>query len=431
MSSDAATQAQAVGAAAPPSANVFAAPALCVSGVSKCYRIFARPEDRLKQMFLGRWRTYYQDFWALRDINFEVPRGSTFGVIGSNGSGKSTLLQIIAGILAPSTGTCERRGQVGALIELGAGFNTEFSGRDNARLQCALLGLDEKVIAGNLPQIQEFSELGEFFDRPVKIYSSGMFVRLAFACQAVLKPHILLADEVLAVGDAHFQWKCFERIKALREQGCTILLVTHDTTAVLNICDRVLWLDAGQIKRFGTNVAEIVAEYMDFQRARAKQQDVPAAHKPPVPGQPADTAPESRQVGTVTEVTLLDESGKPAHVFRRGQTMTVRARYKLYRDVAGCVLGVAVFDTKKDMLTGLNTMVDEVSVGETAGEHCWELQLPSLPFVNGEYNLDVGVFDEQALGRADYRPYAATFTMAGDYDGAGVFVIEHRWTRGA
>lgn len=422
MSSDAAGQAQAAGAAAPAAANVFAAPALCVSSVSKCYRMFARPEDRLKQMLLGRWKTYYQDFWALRDVSFEVPRGSTFGVIGSNGSGKSTLLQIIAGILAPSTGTCERHGQVGALIELGAGFNTEFSGRDNARLQCALLGLDEQVIAENLPQIKEFSELGEFFDRPVKIYSSGMFVRLAFACQAVLKPDILLADEVLAVGDAHFQWKCFERIKALRDQGCTILLVTHDTHAVRSLCDEVVWLDRGRIQMVGAEVKGIIDQYVDFQKRRSVAPDVATA-----PGAAKPEAVVASEIGELVGVSIENGSGRPSCEFQRGDDIVVRVGYRLKREVPRCSVGVAVFDARRQVVCSTSTRTDEVAAPDEPGEHEVCLCFPKVILNSGEFSVDVGLADMYGLARVEYRSGALQFRIRGAALGKGPVVLPSHW----
>ena len=408
------------------SISLLSPPALAINNISKCYRIFARPEHRLKQMLFGRWKTYFQDFWALKNVSFEVPRGSAFGVIGSNGSGKSTLLQIIAGILAPTTGTCERRGRVSALIELGSGFNPEFSGRDNARLQCVLLGLDPAAIAACMPKILEFSELGAFFDRQVKTYSSGMFVRLAFACQAVLEPEILLADEVLAVGDAHFQWKCFEKIKSLKERGTTILLVTHDTTAVQHLCDRVLWLNDGKVAQYGTNVADIVAEYLDFQRSRGQINDIPP---PEALTEAAAVSTNNGNIGEIVKAIVLGADGAPKDLFERQERMRVRVHYRLNRNVPGCVLGVAVFDAAKKMICGVNTLLDKVPVGEVAGDHVFELNIPKVILLNGAYSIDVGIFDETGMGTADYRSSAANFQVKGSFNGMGVVIWEHSWTK--
>jgi len=401
-------------------------PALSISNISKIYRIFPKPEDRLKQMFLGRWKTYYRDFWALKSVSFEVPRGSAFGVIGSNGSGKSTLLQIIAGILAPSTGGCARRGRVSALIELGSGFNPEFSGRDNAQLQCVLLGLDPKATELALPKILEFSELESFFERPVKTYSSGMIVRLGFACQAVLEPEILLADEVLAVGDAHFQWKCFAKIRELKDRGTTILLVTHDTTAVQNLCDRVLWLNTGEVWRCGENVADIVAEYLDFQRSRGKEKLAEPAQLVGV----ATTKPQGEtdsEIGSVLAVILSDKNGARKHAFARGDFLKIRIQYVLAKNVPGCVLGVAIFDAAKQMIVGLNTMLDKAPIGDGKGQHELELHLPSLQFCNGAFSIDVGLFDEQGMARADYKSTVAVLQINGENNGLGILVPDHAW----
>lgn len=417
-------------------------------GLGKCYHVYDSPQDRVKQALFGRRRRYYNEFWALRGASFDVPQGSAFAVIGSNGSGKSTLLQILAGIQRQTEGEFSVTGRVGGLIELGAGFNPEFTGEENARMQCALLGLDGARIGELLPRILEFSELGDFFGKPVKTYSSGMQVRLGFACQALLEPDVLLADEVLAVGDLHFQWKCLGRIRELRERGCTVLLVTHDTTTVLSFCDRALWLDAGRVVRCGANVPEIVAEYTDFQRARAagpavtppmfqEAEACPCLEEPgpvdaPGPDGPDSQVPQASEAGqgiaAILEVEVLDGRGEPSQVLPCGGEMRVRVRFRLHRRVPGCVAGVAIFDSRREMVFGTNNRIDGVAIGEEPGVHECEIRYPKLPLNNGEYTLDVGIFDSQALARADYLPRAAQFRVEGGYQGLGAVILEHSWS---
>ena len=216
--------------------------AVCVQGLSKCYSIFDRPEDRLKQMFsLGR-RKFYRDFWALQDVSFEVAKGETIGIVGRNGSGKSTLLQLLAGILTPTAGVIESRGRIAALLELGAGFSPEFTGRENIRLSGQLIGLSREEIAAREPEIISFAEIGEFIDQPVKTYSSGMFVRLAFAVHASVEPDILIIDEALAVGDGQFVHRCMARFRELQRRGTTMIVVSHDPSTIKRLCDRALCL---------------------------------------------------------------------------------------------------------------------------------------------------------------------------------------------
>lgn len=220
---------------------------ISVDNVSKCYRIFERPQDRLLQ---GLWRgrkNFYREFWALNDINFTVGRGETVGIIGRNGSGKSTLLQIISGTLAPTTGQVSTAGRVSGLLELGAGFNPEFTGRENVYLSAALLGLSSEETREQFEQIAAFADIGEFLDQPLKFYSSGMLVRLGFAVQTALEPAVLVVDEALAVGDARFQKKCYDYIDGFRKRGGTILFVTHDTGIIVQICDWAMILEQGRV----------------------------------------------------------------------------------------------------------------------------------------------------------------------------------------
>ncbi|HEA3091122.1 TPA: ABC transporter ATP-binding protein [Aeromonas salmonicida] len=228
--------------------------AIKVENLSKCYEVYDTPRDRLKQFILPRMqgvalgaerKKYFREFWALRNVNFEVKRGETVGIIGCNGSGKSTLLQMICGTLNPTSGSINTRGRIAALLELGSGFNPEFTGRENVYLNGAVLGLSNKEIDERFDDITDFADIGEFIERPVKTYSSGMTVRLAFAVQAMVDPDILVVDEALAVGDEKFQRKCFARLEELKSKGSSILFVSHSSASIVELCDRTLLLDHG------------------------------------------------------------------------------------------------------------------------------------------------------------------------------------------
>lgn len=237
--------------------------AIHVDGVSKCYQSYAKPAHRLLQVLNGSKRKLYSEFWALRDAQFEVKKGETFGIVGQNGSGKSTLLQIIAGTLRPTSGQVHTNGRIAAILELGAGFNPEFSGIENARLNAAIIGVSEAEFRKTLPEIIEFSGLGDFINKPVKTYSSGMYVRLAFSVSISLKPDILIIDEALAVGDARFQRKCFRKLESLKSSGVTILLVSHSMESVVSHCDRALFLEQGQVQMIGEPKL-VVNTYLDM-----------------------------------------------------------------------------------------------------------------------------------------------------------------------
>ncbi len=244
--------------------------AINVSHVSKCYNIYERPRDRLLQMLHRGRKTLYREFWALNDVSFTVAPGETVGIVGRNGSGKSTLLQIIAGTLTPTKGDVITNGRVAALLELGSGFNTEFSGRENVYLNGSLLGLTKEEIDSRFDSIAAFADIGRFIDQPVKTYSSGMIVRLAFAVQAQIDPAILIVDEALAVGDAKFQAKCFDRLRQLKDNGTSILLVTHSSEQVVMHCSRAILLDAGQ-KVFEGQPRETVNRYLDLLFGRERK----------------------------------------------------------------------------------------------------------------------------------------------------------------
>lgn len=239
---------------------MFSDIAIKVENLSKCYEVYDTPRDRLKQFIFPRMQSvvriverqnYFREFWALRNVNFEVKKGETVGIIGCNGSGKSTLLQMICGTLNPTSGSINTKGRIAALLELGSGFNPEFTGRENVYLNGAVLGLSNKEIDERFDDIADFADIGEFIERPVKTYSSGMTVRLAFAVQAMVDPDILVVDEALAVGDEKFQRKCFARLEELKSKGSSILFVSHSSASIVELCDRTLLLDHGNQLMFG------------------------------------------------------------------------------------------------------------------------------------------------------------------------------------
>lgn len=287
---------------------------ISVQGVGKMYLLYDKPQDRLKQALFWRLgKSFGRAFWALRDVSFEVKRGESVGIIGRNGSGKSTLLQIIAGTLQPTTGSVQVNGRVAALLELGSGFNPEYTGRENVYLNGAILGLSREAIDARFDEIAAFADIGEFIEQPVKLYSSGMVMRLAFAVQAHLDAEVLIVDEALSVGDLHFQHKCMRRIKKLVDGGMTLLFVSHSTETVKRFCRRGLWLESGAAKYFGE--AGVAAEkYLAFMRMR----DAQTAEAPPEPWLDGDseTPPTLDQAlpHVTHHVNLSDE-----RVFLRGQ----------------------------------------------------------------------------------------------------------------
>jgi lipopolysaccharide transport system ATP-binding protein len=280
------------------SSNEFA---ISVQNVSKCFYTYEKPSDRLKQSFVPRLQrmvgdkvsTYGKEFWALNNVSFHVAKGETVGIVGRNGSGKSTLLQIICGTLMPTSGLIETQGRIAALLELGSGFNPEFTGRENIYLNGAVLGLSKGEIDQRFDAIAGFADIGKFIDQPVKAYSSGMAVRLAFAVQAQVEPDILIVDEALSVGDARFQAKCFERLRQLKENGTSILLVTHASEQVVTHCNRAILLDRSRVEMIGAS-RPVVNRYLDILFGREKRPDEGAA-------------PDAAHLSENTAVPLADD----------------------------------------------------------------------------------------------------------------------------
>src|SRR5579864_2087302 len=303
--------------------------AVWFENVSKSYPIYDKPGDRLKELVTFNRREFHRNFWALHEVSFEVRRGETFCVIGENGSGKSTLLQLVAGILHPSSGTAEVTGRVSALLELGAGFNPEFTGRDNVYLNGSILGLSTREIDARYRDIEEFAEIGDFIKRPVKMYSSGMVVRLAFAVAINVDPEILLVDEALAVGDLYFRQRCMRKVHELRARGITILFVSHATADVKALGDRALWLERGRVVELG-ETDRVVSKYLAAMAEKdsaylahhqATDQDLPrdATRAPEV----VETIPNSdhrygdRRV-EILGIAVLDASGTPLPFLDQG-----------------------------------------------------------------------------------------------------------------
>jgi lipopolysaccharide transport system ATP-binding protein len=236
--------------------------AVSVDNVSKSFRMYSERNQTLKSAIMRRRKSIHEDFWALKDVSFEVPEGSTFGLIGSNGSGKSTLLKCLANIYYPSKGTISHNGRIAAMLEVGSGFHSELSGRENIYLNGSILGMSKKLVDSRLEEIIDFSGVEKFIDQPVKNYSSGMYVRLGFAISINMDPDILVVDEVLSVGDAEFQLKCFGRFRELKAEGKTVILVSHSTAIVQDMCDQAAWVNKGELMQVG-DARPTIQAYLD------------------------------------------------------------------------------------------------------------------------------------------------------------------------
>jgi lipopolysaccharide transport system ATP-binding protein len=338
--------------------------ALRVEGVTKQYRIYDRPVDRLKETLTqGRWK-WHREFWALKGLSFEIERGTTTGIIGPNGSGKSTLLQIIAGTLEPTAGEVFVDGRVAALLELGAGFNLEFTGIENVYMNATLLGFSRSQIDEKFPQIERFAEIGEFINQPVKTYSSGMFVRLAFAIAVNADPEILIIDEALSVGDTIFQHRCVRRIKEMQEKGTTILFVSHEPTLVRALCSRAILLYQGEAIADGSAV-DVLNRYQRLIMAREASYQAAAetpSEQAPAPVEAPLQTPaltyqyrHGNRFAEVIEVELLDAKGEPVELVESGDPVQVRMKFIFHQDIGRPVCGFMIRNRHGINVYGTNT----------------------------------------------------------------------------
>lgn len=390
-----------------------------VHRLGKMYRLYNKPMDRLKQLLFGNLgRNFGQPFWALRDISFEIQKGEAFGIIGKNGSGKSTLLQIMAGILQPTTGEVKINGRVGALLELGSGFNPEFTGRENVILNGMILGFSRAEMEEKFRQIAEFADIGDFIFQPVKLYSSGMYVRLAFAVAAGIDADLVLIDEALAVGDIFFRQKCFRRLQEMREKGTSIVLVSHAMNEVEQFCERAVLLHDSQMIYLGSAV-EAVKQYYFIQQTGgllpqaitqkkvtkfAEVTNEVNGNKFPKPEaflQMDEITQVSNEVAHCTAVAVCKHTGEPSLVFQQGETASFFYEFSVDEDIEVPIGGVEIINDKGIIVHGKNSLLygSQVPSWVPKGGRVRFRQDIKLDVAAGEYTFSVGF---STISQRDY-----------------------------
>jgi ABC-type polysaccharide/polyol phosphate transport system ATPase subunit len=418
--------------------------AIELTNVTKVYRRYARKKQfaTLKSALLKG--SLIQDlqpdekFPALQGVSFAVTAGQTYGIIGRNGSGKSTALKVVAGITKPTTGMVKVVGRISALIELGAGFHPEISGRENVFINGIMLGLSKREVAKRFDEIVEFAELKDFIDAPVKTYSSGMYMRLGFAVAIHVDPDVLLVDEVLAVGDEGFTHKCLDKFSEFKRRGKTILLVTHSLGLVERFCDQALWLDSGKVRGEGDPRRVVGAYLTDVERSEEKQlasEEVrvagPSESSPARIEEPADMqrAVEgrwgSREI-EITDVALKDHSGVATHIFQSGERMAVQVKLRAHAPTNDFVFGIALYNADGVTCYGTNTAIEQFQPEEIRGDGEITFTIDSLDLVEGTYKLDVAVHNK------DHRPYdyhrlLYTFRVKSRTSDIGIYRPRHTW----
>lgn len=373
-------------------------PVIRVNDVSKRFRLYHERNQSLKAAFMRRRRARYEEFWALRNVSLEVAEGTTFGLIGENGSGKSTLLKCMAKILRPDSGAITSRGRISALLELGAGFHPELSGRENVFLNGSILGLGKRQLEARFDEIVDFAGLEQFIDTPVKNYSSGMYVRLGFSVAINVDPDILLIDEVLAVGDADFQRKCMEKFTDFKAQGKTIVLVTHSLESVRNLCDDAALLEHGSLRGIGP-VTDVIDEYMGAVFAGGQHQV----------GE--DGIRWGSGEARIERVELLDASGQPVKRVRTGDTVVFRYHYETDEPIAAPVFGFGVHNLEGVWVTGPNTRDADLTLETLHGRGHLDLRVEHLMLLPGSYDVTATLYDHTLAHAYDHRHRAFRFDV--------------------
>lgn len=387
-----------------------------IENLTKIYHLYDKSSDRIRETFHFKHKKYSKDHYALKNINLDIKKGESIGIVGTNGSGKSTLLKLITGIVTPTEGQLRTNGKVAALLELGAGFNPEYTGIENIYLNGTMMGYSEEEMEQRVPAIIEFADIGEFINQPVKSYSSGMFARLAFAVSIHVEPDILIVDEALAVGDTRFQVKCIDKMRQLQEEGTTILFVTHATEQIKRFCTRAIWIKEGQIRADG-EAACIVDEFDNYMKYGEKSLETEFN-----PGE--FQLPEDSSVLASIQSVEINKT-----YFRSFEPLEVQVVYDVFdKNMVDLQVGVAIYSQdRKIYVFGPNTNLDKVKVPQEVGRHKITYRIPKLAIISGEYVVDVGIFNSNGIVNLDYKESCKGFSVTNEYFSEGTFYLEHEW----
>lgn len=398
--------------------------AIEVRNVTKSFKVYLDKGAQLKERLLFRKRSRYEERKVLRGISFDVKKGEAIGLIGHNGCGKSTTLKLLTRIMYPDEGTIKLKGRVSSLIELGAGFHPDMSGRENIYTNAAIFGLTKKEIDARIKDIVDFSELAEFIDNPVRTYSSGMYMRLAFSVAINVDADVLLIDEILAVGDANFQTKCFNKLKEIKAQGTTIVIVSHALGQIEQICDRAIWIHEGLIKAEGPP-KEIDLEYLDYMSRKMQEKNKSESDTEEVSEEETGKRWGSGEV-RIKKVRSFAADGSEQKTFRTGEDIRLSIDYTVKKPVKDAVFGFGVFDINGIQCYGTNTRIDkqpDITISESGTA---EILMKNVELLAGEYNIDIAI--EQGEGiPIDYFRQAYRIQMISAMGDVGVSRIEHTW----
>lgn len=393
--------------------------AIDIQHITKTYNMYKKPSDRFKEALSPTKKTYHDLFYALDDVTMQIKKGEMIGFVGENGSGKSTMLKIITGVLTPTSGSMVINGKISALLELGSGFNPEYSGYENIFLNGMVLGFSREEMEERVQDVIDFADIGDHLYQPVKTYSSGMFVRLAFAVAINVDPDILIVDEALAVGDLEFQLKCMEKFTEIKNSGKTILFVSHDVNSIRRFCDRTFWLQHGKVVEYGDTM-DVTTNYENFLKKKSiKTVDREATMKDETP---------TPDIIEVDHAELLNADYEPLEMVTQDEKVIVKIEYTVKNDqIKKPVCGVAIRTVDNHYVCGLNTLLDGVQIPWKKGRNVFYLEYEKMSLLTGEYYFDIAFFEEHATVPLVYKTKYVTMFITSRYAGEGIVILDHKW----
>lgn len=401
-----------------------------IESLSKVYKLYERPVDRMYEALSISKKVRHTDHYALCKVNFGIKRGEIVGFVGKNGAGKSTLLKVITGLLTPTEGSASVKGTISALLELGTGFNPEYSGIENIFLYGTMLGKTREEVEKEVPEVIEFADIGEFIHQPVKTYSSGMFARLAFSVAINVKPDILIVDEILAVGDLDFQLKCMNKMKEMMYGGTTVLFVSHDINSIKRFCSRAIWLKDGVLMEDG-DVNSVTDHYLDFLKVESIDKKCTSNKLKDNRNQELtiDNYDNQNFKAEIKKMTILNNKGNEVSLLRRDEQIKIKLTYEVYDvNVEHPVAGIAIRRIDDIYMCGLNTLLDGFKIPWQKGVNdiVLDYTLGTL-LMGGKYYFDAAIFDETATVPIQYISKIREFEVNDAYKAEGIYMIPHEW----
>ncbi|QGG49992.1 ABC transporter ATP-binding protein [Lysinibacillus pakistanensis] len=417
--------------------------AISIKNIRKSFKIYKDKPVSMKEKFLKLRSNEYTNFEALSNVTLEIKKGETIGLIGHNGCGKSTLLKLISKILYPDSGSIDVDGRISSLIELGAGFHPDFTGRENIYMNGSIFGLSNKEIDGKIDEIIRFSELEQFIENPVRTYSSGMYMRLAFSVAINVNPEILLIDEILSVGDSNFQKKCYDKIEGFKNNGATIVIVAHDLGTIEKICDRVIWMDKGRIVAQGEAdyIVNLYTQYMNEKFVERKQKEhvnkveqleVEIPKNTSVENNETlnDEFPEDIRWGNkeveITKARMLNKKNEETDTIMAGEAISIEIDYKVNKTQDEYIFGIGFYTGDKMLVYGNNTEIDRLKLTEIDEKGTVIFEIPNCNLLSGNYKLNVAIVDKNHRA-LDFIKYYMDFTVVSNDKAVGVHSIDHAW----